>query len=179
MDETKKKPGSPAYYKGTQKSNKQMSKEIKKCAGPDRPQSCYDDWTADKTYRKSKKGQKAMKRDWGKQSLDEVPQNDLIEEVMDDALDLLLNEIFLEEGLSAKTRETLKKKAEDANMPLSALTAVYKKGLAAWLTGHRQGVTQHQWAMGRTNSFISGGNARKVDKAEWEKVKQHRKKGKK
>lgn len=79
-------------------------------------------------------------------------------------------------NLSAKTRETLKKKAEKANMPLGALTSVYRKGLAAWLTGHRQGVAQHQWAMGRVNSFIRGGKTRSIDKAEWKKVQAYRKK---
>lgn len=78
--------------------------------------------------------------------------------------------------LSAKTRDTLKKKADKANMPLGALTAVYRKGLAAWLTGHRQGVPQHAWAMARVNSFIRGGKTRSVDKAEWAKVQKHRKK---
>jgi hypothetical protein len=71
-------------------------------------------------------------------------------------------------------RDTLKKKAEKANMPLGALTGVYRKGLAAWLTGHRQGIPQHAWAMGRVNSFIRGGKARGVDKSEWAKVKKHR-----
>lgn len=82
-------------------------------------------------------------------------------------------------GLSARTRETLKNKAEKANMPLGALTAVYKKGLAAWLSGHRPGIPQHQWAMARVNSFIRGGKTRSVDKAEWEKVKNFRAKQKK
>ena len=81
--------------------------------------------------------------------------------------------------LSAKTNATLKEKAKKANMPKGALTAVYRKGLAAWLTGHRQGVTQHQWAMGRVNSFIRGGKTRQVDKAEWEMVKKWRAKNKK
>jgi hypothetical protein len=99
--------------------------------------------------------------------------------------DLLILEEFIREALlvegkiSKKTRKTLKKKAEDANMPLGALTAVYRKGLAAWLTGHRQGTPQHAWAMGRVNSFIRGGKTRSVDKAEWEKVKKHRAKKKK
>lgn len=98
------------------------------------------------------------------------------EMLLDESLDLLLMDILTEGKMSKKTRETLKKKAENANMPLGALTAVYRKGLAAWLTGHRQGVPQHAWAMGRVNSFIRGGKARKVDKSEWEKVKKHRKK---
>ena len=121
MEEAKKRPGSKAYYKGTPKSNKQMSKEINKCSGPDRPKSCYDDWSADKTYRKSKKGKAAMKKNWGKQSLGEEEMDETLEEVLDEALDEMLVEI-LDEGISAKTRETLKNKAEKANMPLGALT---------------------------------------------------------
>ena len=82
-------------------------------------------------------------------------------------------------SLSNKTRETLKKKAQKANMPLGALTAVYKKGLAAWLTGHRPGISQHQWAMARVNSFISGGKTRQVDKSEWKMVQKFRSRKKK
>ena len=73
-------------------------------------------------------------------------------------LEEFIREVLLVEGkISKKTTKTLKKKADDANMPLGALTAVYRKGLAAWLTGHRQGTPQHAWAMGRVNSFIRGG----------------------
>ena len=76
--------------------------------------------------------------------------------------------------LSAKTRNTLKNKAKKANMPLGALTGVYRKGLAAWTTGHRPGVPQHQWAMARVNSFIRGGKTRSIDKGEWKMVQRHR-----
>jgi len=85
-------------------------------------------------------------------------------------------DIILSENISKETRAKLSKKAKDANMPLTALTSVYRKGLSAWLTGHRQGTPQHAWAMGRVNSFIRGGKTRKVDKKEWEKVKKHRSK---
>ena len=77
--------------------------------------------------------------------------------------------------LSSKTRETLRKKAKKANMPTGALSSVYRKGLAAWLTGHRQGVPQHAWAMARVNSFIRGGKTRSVDKSEWKRVQDYRK----
>jgi hypothetical protein len=51
----KKRPGNPDYYKGgTRKSNKQMAKEIDKCAKKPRPKSCYDEWSADKTYKSSR-----------------------------------------------------------------------------------------------------------------------------
>ena len=83
--------------------------------------------------------------------------------------------LFIEK-LAAKTRKALKNKAEKANAPLGALTQVYNKGLAAWRTGHRPGASQAAWAMARVNSFLTGGKARKVDAAQWNKVKKHRKK---
>ena len=54
----KKRKKNPDYFKGTRKSNKQMDKEIKKCSGPNPPKSCYDYWSADKTYDKSRKKKK-------------------------------------------------------------------------------------------------------------------------
>ena len=48
----------------------------------------------------------------------------------------------------------------------STLDAVYKRGLAAYFSaGSRPKVSQHQWAMGRVRSFVTGeGGARKADK---------------
>lgn len=163
----KRRPGKTDYYKGTSKSNAQMSKEIKKCAKNPKPASCYDEWTADKTYKKSK-GVKES-RDF------------FVEDILNESLEEILFEVLEEKKtkakkLAAKTRETLKKKAEKSNMPLGALTSVYRKGLAAWLSGHRQGIPQHAWAMARVNSFIRGGKTRSVDKGEWKRVQKHRKK---
>ena len=163
----KKRPGNPNYYKGSRKSNKQMAREINKCTQPDPPKSCYDEWSADKTYKKSKKNE----------NLEELQS--LISEVIENELEERKKRKKRKKKsskLSAKTRETLKKKAKNANMPLGALTGVYRKGLAAWLTGHRQGVPQHAWAMARVNSFIRGGKTRSVDKSEWKKVQNFRKK---
>lgn len=101
------------------------------------------------------------------------------EESMDEALDIMLNDILEEGNLSAKTRAALKNKAEKANAPLGALTAVYRKGMGAFYSsGSRPGMTAHQWAMARVNSFLKGGKARQVDKAQWEQVQKHRKKKK-
>jgi len=110
----------------------------------------------------------------------------IIEEMLEYDLDEInedWNDIFegilIEGKLSKKTRDKLKDKADKANMPLGAITSVYRKGLGAWLSGHKQGMPQHAWAMARVNSFIRGGKTRKVDKSEWEKVQKHRKKKKK
>jgi hypothetical protein len=84
------------------------------------------------------------------------------------------------EGLGSKTREALKKKAESSNAPLGALSTVYKKGLGAFYSsGSRPGMTSHQWAMARVNSFLKGGKARQVDAAQWKQVQKHRKHHKK
>lgn len=83
---------------------------------------------------------------------------------------------ILDEGLSKKIRDSLKKKAEKANAPLGALVQIYNKGLAAWRTGHRPGASQHAWAMARVNSVLAGGPARKVDAAQWKKIQKHRSK---
>lgn len=48
-------------------------------------------------------------------------------------------------------------KAEKSGMPLSTLRKVYKRGVAAWNSGHRPGTTPQQWGMARVNSYITKG----------------------
>jgi hypothetical protein len=72
--------------------------------------------------------------------------------------------------------KALRNKAKLANAPMSALRAIYNKGLAAYRTGHRPGASQHAWAMARVNSVLTGGPARKVDSAEWKRISDYRKK---
>jgi len=68
-----------------------------------------------------------------------------------------------ETDLEENTDKALANKAKESGEPLGDLKKVYKKGLAAYASGHRPGMTQHQWAMARVNSYIKGGKARKVD----------------
>ena len=68
-----------------------------------------------------------------------------------------------ETDLSEDSDKALANKAKESGEPLGDLKKVYKKGLAAYASGHRPGMTQHQWAMARVNSYIKGGPARKVD----------------
>lgn len=71
----------------------------------------------------------------------------------------------------------LKNKSKASGIPTWILQQVYNKGLAAWKTGHRAGVTQQQWAMARVNSFIMGGKTtKKADKSLWIKAKKLKKK---
>lgn len=68
--------------------------------------------------------------------------------------------------------ETLRKKSKASGIPLGILRKVFSKGMQAWNAGHYSGVAQHQWGMGRVNSFITGaGGARKADADLWAKAK--------
>ena len=122
-----------------------------------------------------KKFKTNMSKEKAKQILDGEDDTISEEGEIEEALFQIADQV-IEEALSAKTRKALKNKAEKANAPMGALTTVYNKGLAAWRTGHRPGASQHAWAMARVNSFLAGGPARRVDAAQWERVKKHRKK---
>ena len=105
-----------------------------------------------------------------------------IREIIREAIELIQNESLDEDGLDEAKRKrksnvnaSLRNKAKSANAPMGALRAIYNKGLAAWRTGHRPGVGQHQWAMARVNSVLAGGPARKVDAAQWKAIQNYRK----
>jgi hypothetical protein len=87
----------------------------------------------------------------------------------------------LSEGkITGKAHKALKKKAKDANAPLGALKAIYSKGMGAFYSsGSRSGQNPHSWAMGRVNSVLRGGKARKVDDAQWKAIQKFRKKKRK
>jgi len=54
----------------------------------------------------------------------------------------------------------------------TGINQIMKKGMAAYYTGgSRPNQTAQSWARARLASVITGGNARKVDKAIWEKYK--------
>jgi len=90
----------------------------------------------------------------------------------------ILFEILIRE-YSDEVEKALANKAKKTKISKSVLKSVYEKGLAAWKGGHRPGVSQHQWGMGRVNSFVTGkGGARKVDKKLWKKASKSKKKKK-
>jgi len=70
-----------------------------------------------------------------------------------------------------KADASLEKKAKASSISVGILKKVYKRGVAAWRTGHRPGTTPEQWGHARVNSFISGGKTRTTADADlW---KQH------
>jgi hypothetical protein len=82
---------------------------------------------------------------------------------------------------SSKVDTALKNKADKTGISKGILRQVYNRGLAAWKTGHRPGVGQHQWAMARVNSFATKGSGTwgKADKDLAAKVRKSGKKKKK
>jgi len=48
-------------------------------------------------------------------------------------------------------------KAEKSGISINTLRKVYRRGVAAWNSGHRPGTTPQQWGMARVNSYITKG----------------------
>jgi len=95
-------------------------------------------------------------------------ENDFTNEMVDD----LDENDELYEGKKSGVTESLRKKAKASGIPMGILRKVFSKGMQAWNAGHRPGVAQHQWGMGRVNSFITGaGGARKADANLWAQAK--------
>ena len=79
---------------------------------------------------------------------------------------------LLDEAKKSGVTAALKNKSKASGIPMGILRKVFSKGMQAWNAGHRPGVAQHQWGMGRVNSFITGaGGARKADADLWTKAK--------
>lgn len=78
----------------------------------------------------------------------------------------------IDESKKSGVAKSLKKKSQASGIPVGILRKVFSKGMQAWNAGHRPGVAQHQWGMGRVNSFITGeGGSRKSDAELWAKAK--------
>jgi hypothetical protein len=178
-----------------------MKREIKKNAKKrDDDPSAYTDWDADYKSGKAKKGgrvdtkksqyTKKYKEMFGES--EEPAMSNLVPfEEYDEAVEAAAYEVFLEleadesleeaaGGVSSKADKALKKKSDKTGFPLGILKQVFRKGMAAWKTGHRPGVTPQQWAFGRVNSFVTGGRTTKTaDKELYSRARQNMKKKKK
>lgn len=104
-----------------------------------------------RAYRRREKMEKSERE---KPGFKNKPRSDS-ESAKNEGLELLeelISEVLNEE-LSAKTKETLRKKAKKRGLTPGSVYAEYRKGLAAWASsGSRKGMSQHQWAMARVNS---------------------------
>lgn len=143
-------------FKGSDRKDelkKQMKREIRKFKDSDHsdPKSYPKDWPADRKYKADlkKKGE-------------QLPKSKST-----DAYHKMYGEDLNESNVDV----ALKNKADKTGIKQSILRAVLNRGLAAWRQHHRPGVSQVQWAMGRVNSFITGGKARAADQDLWDKRK--------
>jgi len=59
--------------------------------------------------------------------------------------------------MAEATDSALGKKASESGVSIETLRKVYRRGVAAWRTGHRPGTTPQQWGMARVNSYITKG----------------------
>jgi hypothetical protein len=107
--------------------------------------------------------------------------NELLSDEISESDDLYDDEEFkIDEAKKSGVTETLRKKSKASGIPMGILRKVFSKGMQAWNAGHRPGVAQHQWGMGRVNSFITGaGGARKADAKLWAQASKAKKRKKK
>lgn len=52
---------------------------------------------------------------------------------------------------------SLRQKSDATGVPLWALRESYNRGMAAWRTGHRPGMTQQEWGYARVHSLLTCG----------------------
>ena len=61
------------------------------------------------------------------------------------------------EKVTESADSSLSAKAKKSGISLGTLRKVYKRGVAAWNSGHRPGTTPQQWGHARVNSYINKG----------------------
>ena len=159
-----------------------MKREIKKHAEKkDSDSSAYKEWDADYKSKKAGKG-KPVKTNVSKytkkykEMYGESESESQLKTIMDyDFFSSNLSEGKKKYSVStagSPSDKGLKKKSEKSGFPLGILKEVFKRGKAAWKTGHIPGTTPDQWAYARVNSFITGGKTTKMhDKALYQQAK--------
>jgi hypothetical protein len=178
-----------------------MKREIKKHGDKkDNDDSAYGPWDADYKSRKAGVGKKVetkpskytskYKKMFGENLItDPYEFMDIMEDLKNEFIEFLNHlteseimefEGFLNEGVGSPTspvRKALKNKSDKTGFPQGILTQVWKRGYAAWKTGHVPGTNPQQWAMARVNSFVTGGKTTKMhDKKLYQQAKANRKK---
>jgi len=163
LNEKKTDPKPNDYQKKKYKARGKRGKDMAKASelyknNPNDPRIWKIRADSEEKERK-KKGYKTRKRpDSKKENLSIKELRKIIMEVLEgemlnSTIDETAAEIEEGKGLSAKTKATLKKKAEERGLTPSSVYAEFKKGLAAWgSSGSRKGMSQHQWAYARVNS---------------------------
>jgi hypothetical protein len=58
---------------------------------------------------------------------------------------------------NADINTALNKKAKASGVPIGILRAVMRRGMGAWNSSHRAGVSQEAWGYARVNAFLEKG----------------------
>ena len=66
-------------------------------------------------------------------------------------------------GIPASAQKSLKEKAKNSKYTYGQLAQVYRRGQGAYVSSGSRNVSMAAWAMGRVNSFISGGHKQDDD----------------
>ncbi len=182
LEEKKSDPKPNEYQKKKYKARGKRGKDMAKASelykkNPNDPR-IYKLRADSEEKERSKKGYKtrkrsdSMKEQMSRRKLRQIIMEALEEEMLNSITDEDAAEIEEGKGLSAKTKETLKKKANKRGLTPSSVYAEYKKGLAAWASsGSRKGMSQHQWAHARVNSATPSKPWAVVKKAKKKKKK--------
>lgn len=123
--------------------------EMRKAYQTDTPGQEVDKFIKDAQKVQTENAKKHFSQVFGN-PLEGYPYNEEME-VFDKSLNEAKEELEIEED----SDEGLKKKAEKSGMPLGILKQVFKRGVAAWRTGHRPGTNPQQWGYARVNSFVT------------------------
>jgi len=59
--------------------------------------------------------------------------------------------------MGEESKLSLSAKAKKTGISLSTLKTIFRRGMAAWKSGHRPGTTPQQWGHARVNSYINKG----------------------
>ena len=156
------------YFKGISKStaDKKKAQMAKQAKMDDDDPNAYKEMPGDT------KGKKTLKTSQHTKKYHELYGESIDYEVFEE--DERIQQSTDEGPIDNEAVETgLKKKAEESGMPIGILRAVFRRGMAAWKSGHKPGAGQEQWAYARVNSFITKapGTWGKADKDLADKVK--------
>ena len=58
---------------------------------------------------------------------------------------------------NAAINKALDKKAKESGVPIGILRAVMRRGMGAWNSSHRAGVSQEAWGYARVGAFLEKG----------------------
>ena len=155
--------------KHTKKFKKMFGEDAVAAARLKANQADEQDRQKDKHEREVEKLKQKHEKENDKQKAEDEKEKE--NELMQKQREAQREEVELEEEGAAD--KSLKKKADKTGISMGILKQVYKRGVAAWRTGHRPGTTPEQWGHARVNSFITKGSGTwgKADKDLADKVR--------